>query len=273
MLNRLIFSVADGRTYYVQATARQDARRALPEEIIRQLFVLSLFHDYGYPEVRIRLEWTIQIGRERKRADIVVLDETGNVLVIIEIKVETDRHSMAQLKSYMTLTGAQYGALISASEMACIQMRSAKEVSPVRDIPLFDASSPSLTEILPKATTEDSPLPNDGQMREGKAKANQEFSLKQLIGIEQFERVSTILADITIKGTTLRLPIGDIYSYRKLGRRFIQEGIALPPGIKEAEWFALFSELLESNRPGDCWVNERVRLDCFAYCRGAGRRH
>ena len=83
MLSRLIFSVREGGSHYVQATARQNARRALPEEIIRQLFVLSLLHDYKYPEDRIRLEWQIQIGRERKRADIVVLDENGSVLEVI----------------------------------------------------------------------------------------------------------------------------------------------------------------------------------------------
>jgi hypothetical protein len=141
MLSRLIFSVPDGENYYVQATAKQNARRALPEEIIRQLFVLSLLHDYKYPEDRIHLERKIQVGRERKRADIVVLDENGNVLVIIEIKVETDQHSMAQLKSYMALTDAQYGMLVSASVMQC-QMRSDRGVfSAIRDIPLFDVAS------------------------------------------------------------------------------------------------------------------------------------
>ncbi len=165
MLSRLIFSVREGGSHYVQATVQQNARRALPEEIIRQLFVLSLLHDYKYPEDRIRLEWQIQIGRERKRADIIVLDENGNALVIIEIKVKTDQHSMAQLKSYMAITGAQYGALISASEMECIQMRSARDVSPVRDIPLFDVSSPSFTDILPRPAAEDSTLPNDRQMQ------------------------------------------------------------------------------------------------------------
>ena len=155
---------------------------------------------------------------------------------------------MAQLKSYMAITGAKYGALISASEMECIQMRSARQVFSVRDIPLFDVSSPSLTDILPKTTTEDSALPNDGQRQpEGTAKASQEFPLKQLTGIEQFERVSNTLANITIKGITLRLPIEEIYSYKKLRKRYIQEGIALIPGVKEAEWFALFSHLLESN--------------------------
>lgn len=248
MLSRLIFSVREGGNYYVQATAQQNARRALPEEIIRQLVVLSLLHHYKYPENRIRLEYKVQIGRERKRADIVILDENDGVLVIIEIKVETDQHSMAQLKSYMTITGAQYGALISASQMECIQMRSARDVSFVRDIPLFDVSSSSLPDILLNTTTEDSVLPNGGRIQpEDTANASQAFPLKQLIGIEQFERTNNTLVNITIKGITLHLPIEDICSYKTLRKRFIQKGIALIPGVKEAEWYLLFSYLLESN--------------------------
>jgi hypothetical protein len=248
LLSRLIFSCPDGRNFYVRATAQQKARRALPEAIIRQLFVLSLLHDYKYPEDRIHLEWKIQVGSDRIRADIVVLDKEGSVLVIIEIKVETDQHSMAQLKSYMALTGAKYGALLSASKMEC-QMRSDRGVfSAVRDIPMFDVTSRLLTDILPETTTADSALPNDGQMPpEGTAEASQEFPLKQLIGIEKFERVSNTLANITIKGITLRLPIEEIDSYKKLRKRFIQEGIAFIPGVQQAEWFALFNHLLDGS--------------------------
>jgi hypothetical protein len=258
LLSRLIFSVPDGRNYYVQATAQQKARRALPEAIIRQLFVLSLLHDYKYPEDRIQLEWKIQVGGGRIRADIVVLDEEGSVLVIIEIKVETDQHSMAQLKSYMALTGAKYGALISASKREC-QMRSDRGVfSAIRDIPIFDVTSLPLTDILPGTTTADSAFPNDGQIPpEGTAKATQEFPLKQLIGIEQFERVSNTVANITIKGITLRLPIEEIDSYKKLRMQFMQKGLVLVPRVRQDEWFALFSHLLESN-PVPATVAEHV---------------
>ncbi len=59
--------------------------------------------------------------------------------------------------------------------------------------------------------------------------------------------MSNTLAKITIKGITLLLPVEEIYSYKALRKRFIKEGIALIPVVKEAEWFALFAHLLESN--------------------------
>lgn len=146
IISRLIFSYSDGKGYYVQATHQQRPRRALPEEIIRQLCVLSLLHDYKYPEDRIRMEWPIQMGREKKRADIVVLDVSGNAFIIFEVKVRVDQHTMGQLKSYMTITGTRYGAVISATEMECIEMLSPREVFSVRDIPLFmDVMSSALS--------------------------------------------------------------------------------------------------------------------------------
>ncbi len=435
ILSRLIFSLSDEKKYYVQATTQQRAKRALPEEIIRQLFVLSLLHDYKYPEERIRLEWSIQMGREKKRADIVVLDEDDNVLIILEIKVETDQHSMAQLKSYMTITGAKYGALISATEMDCIEMLSTREINSIKDIPVFlevivpltssfhlsqissaftrsgveldargyqwdtrihseartkigdgswrykkgvdkdviaqieaelraDASVPPVftrtgieldahgyrwdtrihsearskigdgswrykkgvdkdviaqieaelgavvveiasppilqssffdtSPVIDMANTEvfdsdditcegvrasntdsqqtientheypaiPSPLtsimeaptitnlaePNEKVIQEKIANPeNQISSLQQLIGIEQFERKSKTHANITIKGCSLRLPIVEIDSYKRLRRQFLHEGVVLNPIVKQSEWFALFSHLLESN--------------------------
>ena len=248
ILSRLIFSLSDGKSYFVQATEKQKARRALPEEIIRQLFILSLLHDYKYPEERIHLEWPIQMGRDRKRADIVVLDERGNVFIILEVKVEIDRHSMGQLKSYMTMVGAKYGALISASEMECIEMQSPREVSSVRDIPFFDVSLSSPVDVSHNQISESIFLSNESNVqKDNNSKAGQNNLLQKLIGIEQFKRINKTHANITINGSTLRLPIEDSDSYKTLRRKFLSEGIALNPDIKQSEWFALFRHFLESN--------------------------
>lgn len=143
ILSRLIFESSEGGKHYVRATSLQKARRALPEEIIRQLFVLSLIHDYRYPEELINLEWPIQVGREKKRADIVVLNEDGEPSIIIEVKVDRDQDSLGQLKSYMALTGAKYGAIVSATEMICIRMDNSRSVHSVKDIPTFLGNPPA----------------------------------------------------------------------------------------------------------------------------------
>ena len=231
ILSRLIFSNEDGQAYYVQATSRQQARRAHPEEIIRQLFVLSLLHDYKYPEGLIRLEYPIQMGSARKRADIAVLDTGGIVKMIIEVKAGHDKDAMEQLNSYMAITGAMYGAIISSTEITCIRRLSAQDVLPINDLPVFlenDTWSEPVIQTL----------------------HNQQPSMSTIQGetieVDGFERSTRTHVKITIKGHTLRLSNVELESYKKLRQKFLTAGIALNPNIKQAEWFRKFSQLLES---------------------------
>ena len=205
ILSRLIFSTG-GDAYYVQATSRQKARRALPEEIIRQLFVLSLLYDYRYPEGLIRLEFPIQMGREKKRADIAVLETSGNVRIVIEVKVDYDKDAMAQLISYMAITGAMYGAIISSTEIVCVKRISAQEVLPIDDLPYF--------------------LENDTWSEPAiQAVHNPQPSLPATAGdcieVEGFERNTPTHAKITIKGHTLTLSNVELESYKKLRQKFL----------------------------------------------------
>lgn len=230
MLSRLIFSKPDGDAYFVQATSQQKARRALPEEIIRQLFMLSLFHDYKYPEELIRLELPIQMGREKKRADIAVFEANGNVKIIIEVKVELDQDSMPQLMSYMAITGAVYGAIVSGVEIICVKRLSARDAVPINDLPIF-LGNDTLSE--PEIQSEHNPQQNlPGAPRVS-------------IDVESFERNAPTHALITIKGHTLQLSNVELESYKKLRQKFLSAGVALDPNIKQTEWFEIFSQLLE----------------------------
>ncbi len=231
MLGRLIFSKPDGQSYYVQATSEQKTRRALPEEIVRQLFVLSLLHDYKYPEGLIRLELPIQMGREKKRADIAVLEANGNVKIIIEVKVEHDKDSMPQLMSYMAITGALYGAIVSSAEIICVKRLSTQDIVPISDLPIF-LGNDTLSE--PEIQAKHNPQPSFP----GTPCAS--------IEVEGFERNTPTHAKITIKGHTLQLSNVELESYKKLRQKFLIAGVALNPNVKQAEWFDMFSQLLET---------------------------
>jgi type I restriction enzyme M protein len=88
-----------------------------PEERIRQKMVQILHYELGYPKSFIGLERTINIGREVKRADIVIYNsasacshnEQGNIFLIAEIKAPTIIDSDGQLDSYISATSAQGG--------------------------------------------------------------------------------------------------------------------------------------------------------------------
>lgn len=88
-----------------------------PEERIRQKMVQILHCEFDYPKAQIGLERGINIGREIKRADIVVYNsaeacssnDQGNILLIAETKAPTVRDSDGQLSSYLSATSAQGG--------------------------------------------------------------------------------------------------------------------------------------------------------------------
>ena len=92
-------------------------RTNTPEERIRQKMVQILHREFNYPISNIALERTINIGREIKRADIVIYNSSiacanndqGNIFLIAECKAPTVLDSDGQLNSYLSATSAQGG--------------------------------------------------------------------------------------------------------------------------------------------------------------------
>ena len=88
-----------------------------PEERIRQKMVQILHCEFNYPTNVIALERSINIGREIKRADVVVYNspeaaaanDQGNIDLIGEIKAPNITESDGQLNSYLSATSAQGG--------------------------------------------------------------------------------------------------------------------------------------------------------------------
>jgi len=65
----------NGPAPYVVCKVRNKSIKLTPEEIIRQLFLLTLHHEYEYSYSRMQIEYTVHFGRETKRADIVIMDK------------------------------------------------------------------------------------------------------------------------------------------------------------------------------------------------------
>ena len=80
--------------------------------------MVQIIHfEMGYPKTHIGLERPINIGREVKRADIIVYNsatacasnDQGNIYLIAEIKAPTITDFDGQLDSYLSATSAQGG--------------------------------------------------------------------------------------------------------------------------------------------------------------------
>ena len=95
--------------HYLKCRVRGKEVIAKPEEVIRQLWLHRLEHDFKYPVSRLAVEYPITFGRDSsKRADIVVFDFDRPTVpyTIVEVKQPTEKGGKDQLKSYCHATGA-----------------------------------------------------------------------------------------------------------------------------------------------------------------------
>jgi type I restriction enzyme M protein len=84
--------------------------KSSPEEIVRQLWVYKLIHQYDYKEDEIDLEKSVQFGTEisTKAADIIIYTDATKETpkIIVECKKPKRKDGIEQLKSYMNAKGA-----------------------------------------------------------------------------------------------------------------------------------------------------------------------
>jgi type I restriction enzyme M protein len=94
--------------------------KSAPEEIVRQLWVYKLIHQYGYQSDEIDLEKSVQFGTEvgTKAADIIVYTDVDKETpkIIIECKKPKRKDGIEQLKSYMNAKGAPVAVWSNGSD-------------------------------------------------------------------------------------------------------------------------------------------------------------
>lgn len=105
-----VIVIPDGKICgYINGKFRNDT----PEEHVRQTIEKRLVNEHKYSPSQIFIEYTLQLGSRKPRADIVIFDKDctsptqENVKLIIECKKETvdarnAKDSVEQLKSYMS---------------------------------------------------------------------------------------------------------------------------------------------------------------------------
>ena len=86
---------------YVNCLVRGKPIKLTPEEVVRQLYVMVLRDDLGYPVSRMEIEHEVTFGREKKRADICVFDKdkATTPYILIELKKPKLKDGKEQLKS------------------------------------------------------------------------------------------------------------------------------------------------------------------------------
>lgn len=111
MAEAKVIVIPDGKICdYIDGRFRNDT----PEEYVRQTIEKRLVNEHKYLTSQIKIEYTLQVGSRKPRADIVIWDKDtpektqGTIKIIIECKKETvdarnAKDGIAQLQSYMSV--------------------------------------------------------------------------------------------------------------------------------------------------------------------------
>ena len=162
-----------GKSYYINCLVRKKDIHLTPEEVVRQLYILSLQEDYGYPETRMAVEYEVSFGREKKRADIVIYDQehSDTPYIIVEVKKPKLKEGKEQLKSYCNATGAPIGVWSNGKSVSYYHRKDPNYFEDLSNIP---NASQKLSELLSEKWTIDDLVRKDKLVNERK-------SLKDLI--------------------------------------------------------------------------------------------
>jgi type I restriction enzyme M protein len=158
---------------YFKCLVRKKDVKLTPEEVVRQLYVLVLTQDFGYPADRMEVEYGVSFGREKKRADIVIFDKekTTAPYIIVELKKPKLKDGKEQLKSYCNATGAPIGIWSNGDSISYYHR---KDPNYFEDIPGIPRVDQKLSDILEERWTIDDLIARDKLVTERK-------SLKDLI--------------------------------------------------------------------------------------------
>jgi type I restriction enzyme M protein len=132
--------ISKGEKYYIKCIKREKDLVVKPEEIVRQLMLDKLINEYHYPVDLLDVEYPVSFGREKKFADIVILNKADktSVYCVLEIKKTNAKDGKEQLKSYTNGTGAPLAVWTNGIEIDYYERLDPNYFEPLSDIPNFN---------------------------------------------------------------------------------------------------------------------------------------
>ncbi len=190
-----------------------------PEEIIRQFMYIKLVCHYGYGLERIKIEYPIQIGSKKGKADIVVFNRDYDPYIIVETKVKETKSSKNQLHSYINASRAEFGILASQSEIKFFRSLE-RSLIQIEDIPISDQHMDN--------------------MLVGKSPVVDMLEFEKLMQIDDEKSI------IIINNKELYVKNEDFSTYKKIRNKALKKGIALRPDVDEQHWGLIVKALFDS---------------------------
>ncbi len=113
-----------------------------PEEWVRRHLIAFLTTHCGVHPMRIAQEYAVPLNGQDQRADVVVVDDAAQPLLLVECKaphVGIGQDAFAQAVRYNSILGARYIILTDGIRHYCHELRNG-EYTPLADFPKFDGS-------------------------------------------------------------------------------------------------------------------------------------
>ncbi len=226
-------NIRDKETPCVTCIVRDKDIQLKPEEIVRQLYAERLIRNYRYPKKRLAFEYPVNFGREKKSADIVILDKNrpDTSYIIVELKKPKLRDGKNQLRSYCNATGAPIGVWTNGEQISYYHRKDPNYFENITDIP---KAGQSLQEILSERFTLKDLIIKDKIANERKSPKDIILEMEDEVlanaGIDVFEEVFKLIFTkrdeymIDTASGSCGFPVHTIFKFS--GRLFTNEEIS-----------------------------------------------
>ena len=188
--------VAGNEKPFIDCPIRRRKIQLKPEEIVRQLYAARLLNQYYYPLSRVRFEHLVNFGRERKRADIVILDKdrSDTPFIIVEVKKPKLKDGKGQLRSYCNATGAPIGVWTNGQKISHYHRKDPNYFEDITDIP---NANQTLADVLSECFTLKQLILRDKLVNERKSLKDVILELEDEVlanaGVDVFEEVFKLI--------------------------------------------------------------------------------
>jgi type I restriction enzyme M protein len=183
-------------TPYVVCLVRHKKIKLTPEEAVRQLYLMVLIDDLGYPVERMTVEYGVTFGRETKRADICIFDKDRPTVpyILVELKKPKLKDGKEQLHSYCNATGAPMGVWSNGESISYYHR---KDPNYFEDIPNIPAATQKLSDILSERWTIDDLIKKDKLVNEKKSLKSLVLEMEDQVlanaGVDVFEELFKLI--------------------------------------------------------------------------------
>ena len=181
---------------YVNCPIRGREIQLKPEEVVRQLYAARLLNQYHYSEERMKFEYVVNFGRERKRADIVILDKDrpDTPYIVVEVKKPKLLDGKSQLRSYCNATGAPIGVWTNGQQISHYNRKDPNYFEDMTDIP---NTNQTIADVLSERFTLKQLILKDKLVNERKTLKDVILELEEEVlanaGVDVFEEVFKLI--------------------------------------------------------------------------------